>query len=56
MLIHADAHNRVFHLPECEHYRCESCTITFINAQVALKTGFTPCPFCEELIKKDGKR
>ena len=56
MLIHADAHNRVFHLPECEHYRCENCTITFINAQVALKTGFTPCPFCEELIKKDGKR
>ncbi|RUM38127.1 MAG: LPS export ABC transporter permease LptF [Desulfobulbus sp.] len=54
-LIHADAHNRVFHLSPCEQYSCKRCTITFINPQVAEKAGFTPCPFCKELLKSEEK-
>jgi lipopolysaccharide export system permease protein len=53
MLIHADAHSLLFHLPQCEHYHCENCTIKFNSVQVALDAGFVPCRFCKTLIKEN---
>jgi lipopolysaccharide export system permease protein len=53
MLIHADSHSRTFHLPQCEHYECTSCTIEFNSVQVAQEAGFVPCRFCKTLIEKN---
>lgn len=49
-LIQGNAKSRVFHVPECEYYDCKNCTITFINIEVALNSGFEPCIFCREFI------
>lgn len=46
MLIHANADGRIFHLPGCEFYDCELCTIKFKNATVAHEAGFKPCNDC----------
>ncbi len=50
-LIQGNAKSRVFHVPECEYYNCRNCTITFINTEVALNSGFEPCRFCREFIE-----
>lgn len=46
LLVHADTHNRVFHLPGCEFYNCEHCTIDFRSVTVAEEAGFHPCILC----------
>jgi lipopolysaccharide export system permease protein len=51
--IHANAQSRIFHLPDCEEYNCEDCTIEFNSVQVAQEAGFVPCRFCTTLIKKN---
>lgn len=53
MLIHAESRSRTFHLPDCERYYCESCTIKFNSVQVAQEAGFVPCRFCKTLIEKN---
>lgn len=53
MIIHANAQSRIFHLPDCEEYNCEDCTIEFNSVQVAQEAGFVPCRFCTTLIKKN---
>ncbi|MEA2115577.1 MAG: LPS export ABC transporter permease LptF [Thermodesulfobacteriota bacterium] len=53
MLIHANSHSRLFHLPGCEEYNCEDCTIEFNSVQVAQEAGFVPCRFCRTLIEKN---
>jgi lipopolysaccharide export system permease protein len=50
LFIHANSLSMVFHLPGCEHYHCENCTIEFKDVDVAEKAGFTPCRFCKKLI------
>ncbi len=50
LLIHANSLSMVYHLPGCEHYECENCTIQFINVQIAEQAGFKPCRFCKKLI------
>ncbi len=50
LLIHANSLSMVYHLPGCEHYECENCTIQFINVKVAEQAGFKPCRFCKKLI------
>jgi lipopolysaccharide export system permease protein len=50
LFIHANSLSMVFHLPGCEHYNCENCTIQFINVEVAEQAGFTACRFCKKLI------
>ena len=52
MLIHANPQSRIFHLPHCEEYNCEECTIEFNSVQVAQEAGFVPCRFCTTLIEK----
>ena len=50
LLIHANSLSMVYHLPGCEHYECENCTIQFINVKVAEQAGFKPCRFCKKRI------
>ena len=50
--IHANSLSMVYHLPGCEHYNCENCTIQFINVQIAEQAGFKPCRFCKKLISQ----
>jgi len=52
LFIHANSLSMVFHLPGCEHYNCENCTIQFINTEVAEQAGFTACRFCKKLIEE----
>jgi len=52
LYIHANSLSMVFHLPGCEHYNCEKCTIEFKNIDVAESAGFTPCRFCKKLISE----
>ena len=51
LLVHANALSLVFHLPGCEYYDCENCTIKFKDVEVAQKAGFKPCRFCRNLIE-----
>ena len=52
MLIHADAQERLFHLPGCEQYHCKNCTLQFNSTFVAYEAGFDPCPYCETQVDK----
>ena len=52
LIIHGNSLSMVYHLPGCEHYDCENCTIQFINTQVAEQAGFKPCRFCKKLISE----
>ncbi len=52
LLVHANSLSLVYHLPGCEHYECENCTIEFKDIQVAEDAGFTPCRFCKKLISQ----
>ncbi len=47
MMIHANADGRIFHLPGCEFYDCELCTIKFKDTKVAREAGFRPCRHCK---------
>lgn len=51
LLVHANSLSMVYHLPGCEHYECENCTIEFKDTNVAEQAGFTPCRFCKKLAK-----
>jgi lipopolysaccharide export system permease protein len=42
--------SRVFHLPACEQYNCNNCTLDFRDIDVAIESGFEPCNFCKDLI------
>jgi lipopolysaccharide export system permease protein len=53
MLIHANSQSRIFHLPSCDEYNCEDCTIEFNSVHVAQEAGFVPCRFCTTLIEKN---
>ena len=53
LVIHANAQSRIFHLPGCDEYNCEECTIEFNSVQVAQEAGFVPCRFCTTLIEKN---
>lgn len=48
MVIHANAEERIFHLPGCKYYDCELCTIKFKDADVAQAAGFVPCRQCRK--------
>lgn len=48
--IHGDVKNKVFHLPECDHYTCPNCSIEFKTVDIAVQSGFKPCLFCRSLI------
>jgi len=52
LLVHADAGSRIFHLPGCEFYKCEECTIEFKDKQLALDAGFKPCKFCRSKLEE----
>ncbi len=56
LYIHANSLSMVFHLPGCEHYFCENCTIEFKDAKVAKQAGFVPCRFCKKLITKQAEQ
>jgi len=49
LLIHANALSMVYHVPGCEFYNCENCTISFISIEIAEQAGFKPCRFCRKL-------
>ncbi len=51
MLIHANSHSKIFHLPGCDFYDCLNCNIEFKDAQIALKAGFEPCRFCKKVLE-----
>ncbi|MEN8200417.1 MAG: LptF/LptG family permease [Thermodesulfobacteriota bacterium] len=48
--VHGNVHSHVFHLPGCEYYYCEECTIEFKNVKLARESGFTSCPSCRYLL------
>ncbi|HEB69190.1 MAG TPA: LPS export ABC transporter permease LptF [Desulfobulbus sp.] len=54
LVVHANGLSLVYHLPGCEHYDCENCTIKFKDIQVAEDAGFTPCRFCKKHISRQG--
>ena len=49
LLIHANGLSMVYHVPGCEFYNCENCTIFFISIEIAEQAGFKPCRFCRKL-------
>ncbi|MCF8056569.1 MAG: LptF/LptG family permease [Desulfocapsa sp.] len=48
--VHGDIKNHVFHITGCESYSCRTCTIEFINVQLAMESGMKPCPYCQNLL------
>lgn len=42
--------SKLFHLPACQNYRGKECTLEFHDIDVALASGFAPCPACAERI------
>lgn len=50
LAIHGDAKNKVFHLPECDHYNCPNCSIEFKTVAIAIQSGYQPCLFCRTMI------
>ena len=50
--IHGNARDMVCHVPECESYSCLHCTIEFKDMEIALQAGFTPCPLCKIILKR----
>ncbi len=48
--VHGNVKSHVFHLPGCDFYYCEACTIEFKNAQLAIDSGMKPCRFCKNLL------
>lgn len=48
--VKGDPKSRVFHLPACEEYNCQNCTLEFRGIDVALRSGFEPCSFCKDLV------
>ena len=55
LLIHANSLSMVYHVPGCEFYDCENCTISFISVEVAEQAGFKPCRFCRKQIQENEK-
>jgi len=53
LLVHANSHSMIFHLPGCEFYDCLNCNIEFKDAEVALRAGFAPCRFCKTILEKN---
>ncbi len=53
MLIHANSHSRIFHLPGCDFYDCLNCNVEFKDADVALNAGFEPCRFCKKILNQN---
>lgn len=39
--------SKVFHAPQCKHYSCASCTITFVAREAAISAGYKPCGICK---------
>jgi len=56
LLIHANGLSMVYHVPGCEFYNCENCTISFINVEIAEQAGFKPCRFCQKLNQENEKQ
>ncbi len=52
LLVHANAHTRTFHFPECVQYNGPQCRIEFKDVKVAQEAGFHPCGFCATLLNK----
>ncbi|WP_051305261.1 LptF/LptG family permease [Desulfogranum mediterraneum] len=50
--LHANPATLLYHLPQCEEYDCSLCTIEFISPEIADQAGFSPCPFCAQLLEK----
>ncbi len=50
MLIHANSHTRIFHIPGCKDYDCPQCTIKFRDTTVASEAGFQPCGSCRKVL------
>jgi len=48
--IKGNAQSMEFHLPACENYNCENCTLEFKDIHVARDAGFEPCTICKTLI------
>lgn len=46
ILYRANPADKLFHKPECKHYNCKNCSISFKSRDEALVNGFSPCPFC----------
>jgi len=48
--VRGDAHNKIFHFPDCDQYSSPSCAIEFQSAEIARQSGYHPCPFCQTLM------
>ena len=53
--IHGNVKTRACHLPGCASYSCLDCTVEFKDMEIARQAGFTPCPACTNLLKKQGQ-
>ncbi|SDP04130.1 LPS export ABC transporter permease LptF [Desulforhopalus singaporensis] len=52
LLISGNPKKRQFHLPGCKDYRCKSCTLVFKDVKIALDSGFSPCPQCQQRLTR----
>jgi lipopolysaccharide export system permease protein len=52
LAIKGDVKNKIFHLPTCEQYNCQNCSIEFKDAEFAKNSGFSPCEYCRTLLNE----
>jgi lipopolysaccharide export system permease protein len=50
--VHGNIKSMACHVPGCESYSCQHCTIEFKNIEIALQAGFTPCNTCKGILEK----
>ena len=44
--VHGNTRSMVFHTRTCRYYNCKHCTRSFLNRNLALRAGFSPCGIC----------
>ncbi len=48
--IHGNVISHVYHIPGCEFYYCQNCTIEFKSIEIAQESGFEACRFCKNIV------
>ena len=58
IIYHGNSDSKVFHHPNCPYYFSKNCNVLFHSREEAISAGFSPCPVCKPIKKREnnGKR